>query len=120
MSGFVVSLVAGLLSVAALVFDGSRLVAARAELNDHSANAARAAAQEIVDVRLGSERIDPDAGRSAARRYLNRHGLSGDVDIAGLKVRVTVAKVVPMTLLSLIGVGPRSVSATRVVVVVDG
>lgn len=120
MSGFVVSLVAGLLSVAALVFDGSRLVAARAELNDHAANAARAAAQEIVDVRLGAERIDPLAGRSAARRYLERHDLAGDVDIEGLRVRVTVSTVVPMTLLSLVGVGPRSVSATRLVVVVDG
>jgi hypothetical protein len=120
MSGFVVSLVAGLLSVAALVFDGSRLVAVRAELNDHAANAARAAAQEIVDVRLGAERIDPQSGRLAARRYLDRHDLVGEVEIEGLKVRVSVATVVPMTLLSLVGVGPRSVSATRVVVVVDG
>lgn len=120
MSGFVVSLFAGLLSVAALVFDGSRLVAAHAQLADHAANAARAAAQEIVDVRLGSERIDPEAGREAALRYLERHDLVGRVTISGLRAEVSVERSVPMTLLSLLGVERRTVSVERVVVMVDG
>lgn len=120
MSGFVVSLLGGIIAVAALVFDGSRLVATQASINDHAANAARAAAQEIVDVRLGNERIDPEAGRAAAMNYLLRHDLVGNVNIVGLRAEVTVSEVVPMTLLSLVGVESRRVSATRVVVMVDG
>ena len=119
MSGFIVSLVMAMVAVAGLVFDGSRLVAARAEINDHAANAARAAAQEIIDVRLGAERIDPDNGLVSARRYLHQHGLSGDIQIDGLRVRVTLEKEVPMTLLWLVGVSRRNVSTTREVVVVD-
>lgn len=119
MSGFVVSLCMALVAVAGFVFDGSRLVAARAEINDHAANAARAAAQEIIDVRLGAERIDPENGTISAQRYLQHHGLVGDVEIEGLRVRVTVVKHVPMTLLSLVGVGDRTVSSTRVVLVID-
>jgi len=118
-SGFVVSLCMALVAVAGFVFDGSRLVATRAEINDHAANAARAAAQEIIDVRLGAERIDPEKGTISARQYLQHHGLTGDVDIEGLRVRVTIVKQVPMTLLSLVGVGERTVSTTREVLMVD-
>jgi Flp pilus assembly protein TadG len=118
-SGFVVSLFLGLMAMAGLVFDGSRLVAARAEIDDHAANAARAAAQEIVDVRLGQERIDPQAGSAAARGYLAAHGLDGTVQIDGLRVRVTVVDTVPMTLLALVGVDERVVATTRVVEMID-
>ena len=119
MSGFVVSLFLGLMAMAGLVFDGSRLVAARAEIDDHAANAARAAAQEIVDVRLGQERIDPQAGSAAARGYLDAHGLDGTVQIDGLRVRVNVVDTVPMTLLALVGVDERVVATTRVVEMID-
>lgn len=119
MSGFVVSLFSGVLAIAALVFDGSRLIAARAELNDHAGNAARAAAQEIVDVRLGQERIDPETGLSVAMQYLDRHGLTGEVTINGLRAEVSVQRTVPMTLLSIIGVDSRTVAVTRAVVMVD-
>lgn len=119
MSGFVVSLFSAVLAVAALVFDGSRLIAARAELNDHAGNAARAAAQEIVEVRLGTERIDPETGRVVALQYLARHGLKGEVSISGLQAEVSIQREVPMTLLSLIGVDSQTVAATRTVVMVD-
>lgn len=109
-----------MVAVAGLVFDGSRLVAARAEINDHAANAARAAAQEIIDVRLGVERIDPETGLASAQRYLHQHDLSGVIQIEGLRVRVTVVTEVPMTLLSLVGIDRRNVSTTREVLVVDG
>ena len=119
MSGFVVSLFMGLMAMAGLVFDGSRLVAARAEIDDHAANAARAAAQEIIDVRLGQERIDPQEGSASARRYLASHNLEGSVQIDGLRVQVTVVHVVPMTLLRLVGIDHRIVSTTRVVEMID-
>jgi len=114
-SGFVVSLFMGLMAMAGLVFDGSRLVAAR----DHAANAARAAAQEIIDVRLGQERIDPQEGSASARRYLASHDLEGSVQIDGLRVQVTVVHEVPMTLLRLVGIDHRIVSTTRVVEMID-
>ena len=113
MTGFVVSLVTAILAVAGLVFDGSRLVAARAELADHAAASARIAAQHLVDVRLGEERIDPDECRSAAMRYLASRGLEGNVRVNRLAVEVTVVKVVPMTLLSAVGVRNRVMVVTR-------
>jgi len=119
MSGFVVSLMAGLIAIAGFVFDGSRLIAARAEVNDHAANAARAAAQEIIDVRLGTERIDPEQGVSVAMRYLHGHALTGVVRIDGLRAELTIQRRVSMTLLSLVGIDSRTVSVTRSVVVVD-
>lgn len=119
MSGFVVSLFMGLMAMAGLVFDGSRVVAARAEIDDHAANAARAAAQEIIDVRLGQERIDPQDGRASALRYLEGHDLEGSVQIDGLRVQVTVVREVRMTLLRLVGIDERVVSTTRVVEMID-
>lgn len=113
MTGFVVSLVTAILAVAGLVFDGSRLVAARAELADHAAASARIAAQHLVDVRLGEERIDPDEGRFAAMRYLASRGLEGNVRVNRLTVEVTVVEVVPMTLLSAVGVRDRVMVVTR-------
>lgn len=119
MSGFVVGLCTALLAVSALVFDGGRIVAARAALDDHAANAARAAAQEIIDVRLGNERIDPIHGAHVASRYLAAHGLTGDVRIDGLRVEVSLEYVVPMTMLKLVGISDRRVATTREVLVID-
>ncbi|NBN96534.1 MAG: hypothetical protein EBU98_06610 [Actinobacteria bacterium] len=118
-AGLVVGMFASVLALSALVFDGARLVAARAELEDHAANAGRAAAQEVVDVRLGTERIDPKAGREAALRYLRLHGLVGEVRIAGLQVEVALSRSVPMTLLSYIGISERRVAVERMVRVID-
>ena len=119
MSGFVVSIFAGLVALSALVFDGARLISQRAVLDDHAANAARAAAQEIIDIRLGNERIDPQAGSVAAHRYLAQHDLVGSVRIDGLSVEVTVVQNFPMTLLTLAGVGDQVLATTREVRVVD-
>jgi len=118
-SGFVVSLFTAMVAMAALAFDGSRLIAAHAKLDDHAASAARLAAQEVVDIRLNNERIDPYAGNIAARRYLDRYGLSGHVKIEGLRVTVSLEQSVPMTLLGVVGVSQRAVAATRVVEIVD-
>ena len=119
MSGFVVSIFSAMIALSALVFDGARLVSARAAINDHAANAARSAAQEIVDIRLGGERIDLQAGSEAAHRYLSVNGLVGSVQIDGVRVEVTVVETVQMTLLALIGVDDRVVASTREVRIVD-
>jgi len=118
-TGLLVGMFTSIIALSALVFDGARLVAARAELEDHAANAGRAAAQEIIDIRLGAERIDPVAGREAALRYLELHGLSGDVRIAGLQVEVALSRSVPMTLLAYVGISQRRVAVERTVWVID-
>ena len=119
MSGFVVALFTAMVAMAGLAFDGSRLIAAHAKINDHAANAARLAAQEVIDIRLDNERVDPQAGNIAARRYLDRHGLSGQVRIEGLRVTVSIEQSVPMTLLAVVGVSQRTVASTREVEIVD-
>ena len=118
-TGLLVGMFTSIIALSALVFDGARLVAARAELEDHAANAGRAAAQEVIDLRLGSERIDPVAGREAALRYLELHGLGGDVRIAGLQVEVALSRAVPMTLLAHVGISQRRVAVERTVWVID-
>jgi Flp pilus assembly protein TadG len=118
-SGFVVSVFTALVAMAALAFDGTRLIAGHAEISDHAASAARLAAQEVIDIRLGKERIDPQAGRSAARQYLDQHGLTGHVQVDGLRVTVTIEKSVAMTLLSVVGISERVVATVRQVEVVD-
>jgi hypothetical protein len=118
-TGLLVGMFTSIIGLSALVFDGARLVAARAELEDHAANAGRAAAQEIIDIRLDAERIDPVAGREAALRYLELHGLSGDVRIAGLQVEVALARSVPMTLLAYVSISQRHVAVERTVWVID-
>lgn len=118
-TGLLVGMFASIIALSALVFDGARLVAARAELEDHAANAGRAAAQEIIDIRLGAERIDPVAGREAALRYLELHGLVGEVRIAGLQVEVALTRSVPMTLLAYVGISQRRVAVERTVRVID-
>jgi hypothetical protein len=118
-TGLLVGMFTSIIALSALVFDGARLVAARAELEDHAANAGRAAAQEVIDIRLDAERIDPVAGREAALRYLELHGLSGDVRIAGLQVEVALARSVPMTLLAYVGISQRHVAVERTVWVID-
>jgi hypothetical protein len=118
-TGLLVGMFTSIIALSALVFDGARLVAARAELEDHAANAGRAAAQEIIDIRLGAERIDPAAGREAALRYLELHGLGGDVRIAGLQVEVALSRSVPMMLLAHVGISQRHVAVERTVWVID-
>ena len=118
-TGLLVGMFTSIIALSALVFDGARLVAARAELEDHAANAGRAAAQEIIDIRLGAERIDPVAGREAALRYLELHGLGGDVRIAGVQVEVALSRSVPMTLLAYVGISQRRVAVERTVWVID-
>jgi len=118
-TGLLVGVFTSIIALSALVFDGARLVAARAELEDHAANAGRAAAQEVIDIRLGAERIDPVAGREAALRYLDLHGLGGDVRIAGLQVEVALSRSVPMTLLAHVGISQRRVAVERTVWVIN-
>ncbi len=112
-AAFVVCLAFTFVGVAGLAVDSGRLVATHIAAADHAENAARVAAQQVRGIRSGERTLDPDRARSAAARYLLRFGLSGDVRVDAVTVVVTVRMTGSMTLLRVIGVRDRSVSATR-------
>ena len=118
-SAFVVVLTVALVMCAGLVFDGGRLVGARVTASDRAAGAARAGAQEIAVMADGSVVLDPTRATSRARAYLIANGVQGRVSVTGGQVTVTVEQRVPMTLLRVIGVGTRTVTATRSAIPVD-
>ncbi len=119
-SGFVVGLGLSLVVMAGLAIDSGRLVAARTEAADHAENAARLAAQEIALIRLGVRTIDPSRARAVVAAYFDRHGVDGSMSIDHQSVSVTVRAVQDTTLLHLVGIDSRSLSATRVVSIVAG
>ena len=106
--------------MAGLAIDSGRLVAARTTAADHAENAARLAAQEITLIRLGVRTIDPNRARSVASMYFERHGVEGDVIVSHQSVAVTVTAEQETTLLHLVGIDARNVSATRTASIVAG
>ena len=118
-TGFVVTMTIGLIACAGLVFDGGRLLGARLEAADHAENAARAGAQHVIAVRDGAWRLDPSEARRGAMAYVTGVGVHGAVAIAGEEISVTAVVERDMTLLSVVGVGHKSVTATRTARSVD-
>jgi Putative Flp pilus-assembly TadE/G-like len=118
-TGFVVSMTIGLIACAGLVFDGGRLLGARLEAADHAENAARAGAQHVVAVRDGAWHLDPSEARRGALAYLTSVGVEGAVAVVGDEVSVTAVVERDMTLLAIVGVGHKSVTATRTARAVD-
>jgi Flp pilus assembly protein TadG len=114
-TAFVVTLVAAFVACAALALDGGRLIAARIAAGDHAENAARAAAQELTELRAGARTVEPIRARARAAAYLDQHGVAGEVVVTPASVTVTVVLEHRPTLLGLIGIGPRLVRATRTV-----
>ena len=119
-SGFVVGLGLALVVMVGLAIDSGRLVAARTEAADHAENAARLAAQEVSLIRLGVRTIDPARARTVVSAYLDRHGVEGSVTIEHRSVTVTVRAEQDTTLLHLVGIDSRSMSAVRTATIVAG
>ena len=111
-SGFVVVITLAVLACGGLVVDGARVVGAKVEAADHAENAARAGAQEII-ARDGVVTIDVPAARRRAAAYLAGVGALGTITVTPIRIVVTVSENVDTTLLTLVGVDTRSVSATR-------
>lgn len=111
-SGFVVVITIAVLACGGLVVDGARVVGAKVEAADHAENAARAGAQEII-ARDGVVTIDVTSARQRATGYLASVGAHGTVTVTPTQIVVTVSESVDTTLLSLVGIDTRSVSATR-------
>lgn len=118
-SAFVVCLASTFVVVAGLAVDSGRLVAARIAVADHAENAARIAVQQVRGLRAGERTVDAVAARAAALQYLARFELTGDIGIDLHSVTVTTRIVETMTLLRLVGIESRTVSATRRAELVD-
>ncbi|MFM8867212.1 MAG: pilus assembly protein TadG-related protein [Ilumatobacteraceae bacterium] len=119
-TAFVTSMLVVFIASAGLAVDGGRLVASRIELLDHAENAARAAVQNVTNLRSGDPRVDVDRARTVAEGYLRSHGVSGVVLATPEVVTVSVTRQVPMTVLSVIGVASRSISVERSATPVPG
>jgi Flp pilus assembly protein TadG len=112
-SGFVVILSMTFVACAGLAFDGGRIVAARAEVNDAAENAARAGAQRITSLRSGNPTIDRSAAIATASEFLDNIGITGDVVADQVSVTVTTRIKIEMALLGIFGVQAKSVTAVR-------
>lgn len=112
-TAFVVIMTIVVVVCGGLAIDGARLVGARIRAADLAENAARVGAQELLSVRSGSSDLDPARAVQAAEAYLVRVGVAGTVTADAHEVVVTVRTAVDMAVLGVIGVGTRTVTATR-------
>lgn len=111
---FVVLLVVPLAMMAGLAFDGGRILAARRDVIDTAQQAALAGAQAVdgSSVRRGEVAVDPALVQRAAASHLAAAGHDGAVTVTATEVTVTVSAVVDMRLLSIIGVGSKTVTGS--------
>ncbi|MFM8857545.1 MAG: hypothetical protein ACKOI2_10165 [Actinomycetota bacterium] len=112
-SAFVVCLAMTFIVTAGLAVDSGRLVEARISAGDHAENAARVAVQQVRGIRSGERTVDPVRARRAAVQYLAQFALTGDIRIESKSVTVRVRLIKDMTLLRLVGIARRQVSAER-------
>lgn len=112
-SVFVIGLVLSFMVAAGLAVDGGRLVAARIAVSDHAENAARVGAQQVGSVRSGRRLLSLGAARAAALEYLASQGLTGEVAVSSRTITVTTRITQPTTILRLVGIVERTVTASR-------
>ena len=78
--------------------------------DDHTALAeARAQCRQVHGVFV----LDIPKANAAASAYLNAHGINGSVDASSTEISVTVTTTVSTTMLALVGVSSKTVTATR-------
>lgn len=109
----------GLLAMAALVIDGGLLFAERRDLQGVADGSARAGAMAIDEHLLretGTVRLDPNAARDAAERYLEAAGVEGTVriDTNMLSVTVDLEEQRPTLMMGLLGLHTVDVAAHAV------
>ena len=112
-SAFVVVMTLIVIVCAGLAVDGARIIGTKVGAADHAENAARIAAQELASVHGGELALDPARAEAAGEAYLAAHGLQGSVSATTERVVVTVSQTVSMTLLHLVGISSKTVTATR-------
>lgn len=112
-SALVVGLLMSFVACAGLAVDGGRVISAKVRVSDEAENTARFGAQAVTNMRLGVPEIDDVRAVRIAREFLGSLSASGVVSASRLEVCVVVREVVPMTLLSLVGVDSREVVTRR-------
>jgi hypothetical protein len=114
----------GMLVVVGLVVDGGGKVRALQEADAVAAEAARQGGQAVQAgpaIRGEDTVVDPPPAIAAAKRYLAAAGVSGSVDIvAGTRLRVTTTSSYTPVFLSVLGVGPMTVTGDAQVRLVRG
>ncbi|MEV4575073.1 pilus assembly protein TadG-related protein [Nonomuraea jabiensis] len=104
-----------LLLCAGLMVDGGAKIQAYREAYAVAEEAARAGAGQMNISHAytnGRFEIDTNQALTAARSYLSTAGHTGTISTSGNQVRVTVTVSRPTTLISLIGIGTVSATAT--------
>jgi hypothetical protein len=121
-SVFVVGVLLALVVTAGLVFDGGNLLAAHREADAEAEGAARAAAQAISAhaIHTGNLAIDPAQAQAAADAYLVAYRHRGIVNVNGDIVTITVSFPVSMHVLSIVGLGSRTVTGTGTATALEG
>lgn len=112
---FVSVLVLAFMVVVALVLDGGRAVAARAEAAGIAAEAARAGTGSLdLDYlrATGLARLDPDAAQAAALAWMHQAGVAGTAVATTSEVTTTVTIDQTTKLFSLAGIDTITVEAS--------
>lgn len=115
---FVTLMVVPVLMMAALAFDGGVILAERRAALDAAQNAALAGSQALSQqaIRQGDVSLDPGEAVAGATDHLALLDYDGTVELAPALdptiVTVTVERDVELRLLSVIGIGSKTVTAT--------
>jgi Flp pilus assembly protein TadG len=119
---FMVGVFLALIVVAGLVFDGGSIIAGHREADAEAEGAARAAAEQIANTSLhaGTVAIAPAQAQHAVAVYLAPYHHRGTVAVNGDNVTVTVSFPVTMQVLSVIGVGSKTVSGSGSASAIEG
>lgn len=114
LSAFLVVVLMALIALLGLVVDGGRALVAHQEAVDVAEQAARAGADalSVRGLRDGVVKMDPLLAREAAQSYLRQAGLSGEVNIQGPWVKVSVTREMRTLLLGIVGLSRIKVVAT--------
>jgi hypothetical protein len=104
-----------LMLMAAVLFEGGQILAARREATNLALQGARAGAQVFDEaaVRSGPVRLDPAGADTEVRRFLAGQADSVVVRVVGDQVTVTVTMTQQTPALAVIGIPSRTVSATE-------
>lgn len=119
---FIVGVLAALIVVAGLVFDGGTIIAGHREADAEAEGAARAGAEAVATTerRSSAVTVDPVAARQAAEHYLTAYGHTGQVTVIGDRVTVTVSFTERTQILSMVGIRSKSVTGTASAVALVG
>lgn len=96
-----------ILAFAGVVIDAGYTLDARRGADRTAEQAARLAADQLDTDSLytgGEVEVDPAAAQEAASTYLNQQGVSGDVDVSGDTVTVTVNDYQRSSILGAVGI----------------